>query len=604
MRTELRTIWSLLSFFRAHRVAVAGSIVLGILSSFAEGVGVALFIPFIQVVTDQGAGTSAGAPFLDRLWEGMFASVPADHRLELICLAILAAVLAKAILFYAHDVLLLYVDWKTGHEIRSRLAWQLLTISFRRVEQRDAGDLLNVLSGESWKASDALSVVLEVVITACTLIVYIALLLLISPSLTVLALAAMLAISVTVRIVTSRVKTLGERVTAENAVLATRMLEIVEGNKTIRTFGRERYEAGRFDVASQAVGRLCCRLGCVKALLTPIYELGAAALLVFILFISVREPAGLGSALVFIFALYRAYPKMAALDRAGVSLRSASASINAVASLLADDDRAAAAPQGRVPFTGLGQEICLDGVSFKYHAGDRFALRAVSVCIPARKTTALVGPSGAGKSTIIRLLLRLYDPDEGAIRVDGRLLQEIDLASWRNKIAVVSQDAYVFNATIRDNIAYGRLDATDEQILMAAQQANAHEFIAALPQGYRTSIGDRGVRLSTGQVQRLTLARAIVRDPEILVLDEATNAVDSISERVIQEALERFASSRTVIIIAHRFSTIEQADRIVVLERGGVREQGSLDVLLAREGLFSRLAALQRHVPAASGSAI
>ena len=219
----------------------------------------------------------------------------------------------------------------------------------------------------------------------------------------------------------------------------------------------------------------------------------------------------------------------------------------------------------------------------------------MSLRFPARKTTALVGPSGAGKSTIIKLLLGLYDVEHGEIRVDGRPLGAFDLASWREKIAVVSQDGYVFNSSVRDNIAYGRLDASDQDIVEAATQANAHDFIAALPQGYLTKIGDRGVRLSTGQLQRLTLARAIVRDPDLLVLDEATNSVDSISERLIQDALETLAKSRTVIIIAHRFSTIEQADHIVVLEQGRVREQGSLDALLSQRGLFSQLYALQQH---------
>ncbi|MGH9892191.1 MAG: glycosyltransferase, partial [bacterium] len=183
----------------------------------------------------------------------------------------------------------------------------------------------------------------------------------------------------------------------------------------------------------------------------------------------------------------------------------------------------------------------------------------------------------------------------GEILVDGLPLRALDLVSWRERIAVVSQDVFVFNATVRDNIAYGRLDASDDDIVAAAKQANAHDFIAELPQGYLTKVGDRGVRLSGGQLQRLTLARAIVRDPAILILDEATNSLDAISEHLIQEALETLSMSRTVIIIAHRFSTIERADHIIVLDHGRLREQGSLDSLLTQRGLFSQLYAYQHH---------
>jgi subfamily B ATP-binding cassette protein MsbA len=594
MTTELKIVRSLISLFKSHRLVVAASVVLGILSSFAEGVGIALFIPFVQMFTITAPAVEEGASPLIRFLGELFASVPSDRRVLVICMGILGAVLAKVVLYYLHGLLLMYLDWKIGHQIRSGLANQILSVSFRYVERRDSGDLLNTLSTESWNATDALSVILDIMITACTLLVYIVLLLLISPKLTVLALVAMLVISLTVRFLTRHVKTLGANVTKENAALATRMLETVEGNKVIRTFGREKYEQTRFDDISQNLGRLCCKLGSVKALVSPVYELCSAALLVCILFTSAQDPATLGSALVFMFALYRVQPIMAGLDGARVSIRSQAASIDAVTSLLTSADKPYLAP-GATPFVGMTHEICFDRASFKYNADDKFSIQDLCVRFTARKTTALVGPSGSGKSTLIKLILRLYDVEKGEILVDGLPLRALDLPSWREKIAVVSQDVYVFNATIRDNIAYGRLDATDADIVAAAKQANAHDFIADLPQGYLTNVGDRGVRLSGGQLQRLTLARAIVRDPDILILDEATNSLDSISEHLIQEALEKFARLRTVIIIAHRFSTIEQADHIIVLEEGRVREQGSLDSLLDRGGLFSQLYTLQGH---------
>jgi ATP-binding cassette, subfamily B, bacterial MsbA len=276
-----------------------------------------------------------------------------------------------------------------------------------------------------------------------------------------------------------------------------------------------------------------------------------------------------------------------------VKLVSLSASVENVLALLDRSDKPYLTP-GTVRHTGLKDAIRLDHVTFHYDSdAAKPALEDVSITIPARKTTALVGPSGAGKSTIVKLLLRFYDPTHGEVYVDERPLRELDLESWRSRISLVSQDVFVFNVPIRDNIAYGRLDASEEEIVAAARKADAHEFIMQLPDGYDTLVGDRGVRLSGGQQQRITLARAILRDPEVLILDEATNSLDSISEKLIQDAIDTMSRDRTVVVVAHRFSTIERADQIVVLEDGHVREQGDLQRLLRLNGLFSRLHQLQ-----------
>ena len=243
----------------------------------------------------------------------------------------------------------------------------------------------------------------------------------------------------------------------------------------------------------------------------------------------------------------------------------------------------------------MQQAISLEAVSFRYNSQDPDALRDISLRIPKGKTTAIVGSSGAGKSTLINLICRFYEVSAGEIYADGCPLREFDLVSWRSCLAIVSQDLHIFSTTIRENIAYGRFDATEAEIITAAEQANAHEFIVQLPQGYDTKVGDRGVRLSGGQRQRIALARAIIRNPEILILDEATNALDTISEHLIQEALNNLTQNRTTIAIAHRLSTIENADRIIVLDKGKVIEQGNLQQLLQLDGIFARLYRLQYH---------
>ena len=225
--------------------------------------------------------------------------------------------------------------------------------------------------------------------------------------------------------------------------------------------------------------------------------------------------------------------------------------------------------------------------------GDRLILDGLDLTLLPGERLAIVGPSGAGKSTLLKLLLRFYDPARGVIRVNGEALPGLALDALRAQIALVPQEPVVFSSDARENIRYGRPDATDAQVEAAARAAQAHDFIMALPQGYSTALGERGVRLSGGQRQRIAIARAIVRDAPLLLLDEATSSLDAESERAVQGALEVAMQGRTTLVIAHRFATIQRADRIIVMEKGRVVEMGSHAELIARSGLYARLAALQ-----------
>ncbi len=248
-------------------------------------------------------------------------------------------------------------------------------------------------------------------------------------------------------------------------------------------------------------------------------------------------------------------------------------------------------------------EVEFEAVNFDYDAGPPGAgrprtLTEVSFRVPAGTMVAIVGPSGSGKSTLINLLARFYDPASGAVRVDGHDLREVSVESLRSRIGIVLQDNVLFSGTLEDNLKYGRPDATREQIAAAAQAANAHEFIAALPDGYTTLVGERGARLSGGQRQRIAIARALLKDPRILIFDEATSALDTQSERLIQQAMERLMQGRTTFVIAHRLSTIRKADLILVMDGGRLVEAGRHDDLIANGGLYSRLHALQFQDPA------
>ena len=235
-----------------------------------------------------------------------------------------------------------------------------------------------------------------------------------------------------------------------------------------------------------------------------------------------------------------------------------------------------------------------ENVSFEYQSGEnQSVIHDLSLDIPAGETVGIVGSTGAGKTTLVKLLLRFYDVQEGCIRLDGHDLRELHLADLRRAIGFVSQDVYLFHGTVRENIAYGTFDATDEQIVEAAKIAEAHDFIMALPQGYDTIVGERGQKLSGGQRQRISIARAVLKDPPVLILDEATSSVDNETEALIQRSLEKIAVGRTTIVIAHRLSTVRNADRIFVLERGQLIEQGRHDELVASGGIYARLWGVQ-----------
>lgn len=249
-------------------------------------------------------------------------------------------------------------------------------------------------------------------------------------------------------------------------------------------------------------------------------------------------------------------------------------------------------PHGAKPFPGLEREITFEDVSFGYREGE-MVLEDISFSVPRGSVVALVGPSGAGKTTLLDLLARFYDVGSGRIAIDGTDIREFPLAGLRRALGIVSQETILFHDTVRANIAYGTEGASEEQIRRAAEAANAHDFIATLPRGYDTVVGERGTELSGGQRQRLAIARAILRDPPILVFDEATSALDTESERLVQRAIERLLQGRTVFVIAHRLSTVQAADQILVLDSGRIVERGSHQELLSRGGLYQRLYELQ-----------
>jgi subfamily B ATP-binding cassette protein MsbA len=589
---KAKVVNTLMPLLKLYPWAILIIIVLGCLSSFFEGLGISLFIPLLHFV--QNSQSAEENTFVDAL-NRLFIGVSPNNRLIIIALCILGSIILKNCLTYGNGILFSWVSARIGHGLRSEMFNQYLTVSYSFLEDNESGKLINLLASETWQATDAVATLIGMVITIGTITVYVFLLVLISWQLTLAVSVLMVLISFSIQFLTRQVESLGEEAVEANTNLTQRMWEGLAGMKVIRAFGRENYEQKRFDKASQNVVTTFLKLDIISGLVGPISEILSAILLLCILVVALRqEGSTLPTLLTFVFILYRLQPKVNELDGARVGLMTLTSAVHDVMYFLKRSDKPYI-HSGTIPFKKLEEGIYLQSVSFRYNPSEPLAIQELSIVIPQGKTTAIVGPSGAGKSTLIGLICRFYDVTEGEIYVDKYPIKELNLTDWREEIAIVSQDVYMFSTTVLENIAYGRLDATKEEIIEAAKLANAHEFIMELPEGYDTEVGDRGIRLSGGQRQRIALARAIIRNPQILVLDEATNALDSIAEQLIQEALNTLSQNRTVIVIAHRLSTIEQADQIVVLNQGRVIEQGNLQHLLSLNGLFAQLYSLQNR---------
>ena len=371
----------------------------------------------------------------------------------------------------------------------------------------------------------------------------------------------------------------------------TSLQEILSGFSVIKSFCKEEYEEQRFAVNNKEYYNVQQRITRVDARTTPVMEFLSMTGVAVVLWFGGKDVIDgvwtLGDFTAFILAITQMYQPIKNFAQLNSTIQKAVAGSERVFEILDEKNSIYDLPNAKV-LDSFSKDIVYKNVNFSYEKGKQI-LRGINIDIKKGQTVAFVGSSGSGKSTIANLVLRFYDVDNGEILVDGINIKDLKLSSLRDKIGVVSQDVFLFNDTIKYNISYGKMDATDEEIETVAKAANAHKFISKMPKGYNTLIGERGMKLSGGEKQRIAIARAMLKNPPILVLDEATSALDSESEKLVQEAIETLMKNRTVILIAHRLSTVINADKIVVIDKGCVAEVGKHQELIDKGGIYSKL---------------
>lgn len=586
----LSLLWPLL---KRCAWSLPATILLGIASALAESAGLSLFVPLLQSL-ERKPGTSGDPDSLRAFYSFVQHHIPAGNPLPYIAGLILAMTAAKNLLMYSHSILAARINSRITHRVRCQVFSKLLAMSRQAMDAAGTGRLINILATGTWHTSDAISLVIGMVINVCAVMVFCALLMMLSLQLTVFVILGVILISMLLQIVTMRARRLGHQAVESNAILSDHMLDALDGIREIQMYGLKADRCALFDAVSSQVKSIYLKLDLLHRAVSPLSETLYVTLLLGLLMLGVTGKNSAPAVVVFLLVLYRLQPQIRQLDSNRLSLVALTGSVAEVSDVLNARDPVVIAVDCQ-PDAVDAPDIEFRHVSFSYDSEREYAAQDVSFFVPFGRVTAIVGPSGSGKTTLVSLLCRFYEPASGCIRAAGEDISRIAPDKWRSGIAWVSQDAYIFSATVRENIRYGATGASDAEVHAAAKHADVDSFVTHLPEGYDTKIGNGGARLSSGQVQRIALARAFVRNPSLLILDEATNALDSISEELIRRRLHALNRHCTVIVISHRLSTVSHADQVIVLSKGRVVEQGAPSELMTQRGFLSRLRELQ-HV--------
>jgi ATP-binding cassette, subfamily B, bacterial MsbA len=599
MRDWLR----LLGYAKRYWLLLLASIVLMAIVGATQAAIPLLIRPVIDKVLrpdapDEPVVLFQKVPFLSHpLYLNQFIPFHLHNILNLVAFAIVMAFVLKGVCDYAANYLISYSGFSVVTDLRNAVFEKVLRQGAEFFESNSTGRLMSSVMNDIEKiqtaTSNMLADLLRQIFTVAALLVVVTQT---NWRLALVSLTVLPVVLIPTARIGRRIRSTSRRTQEHLGELSQILQETISGHAVVHAFNAEKYELSRFRAAAKRLLRSNLRYVVQQAIASPLIEICGALTIVGLLWYARQEIKGhdlsAGGFMAFIVALLMMYEPVKRLTGIHNIFQQAIGAAQKVFEYLDREEDIQEKPKAP-KLERFAEEIRFENVAFRYPTAEGYQLQSVNLQVKAGEVVALVGPSGAGKSTLANLVPRFYDVAAGRILIDGKDIRDFTIASLRGKIGLVAQDTFLFNDTVARNIAYGRTDVPIGAIKEAARNALAAEFIEALPNGYETSIGERGVRLSGGQRQRLSIARAMLKNAPILILDEATSHLDTESELLVQKALANLMVNRTVIVIAHRISTIRRADKIVVIDRGQIAETGSHEELVNGKGIYQRLHELQ-----------
>ncbi len=585
-----------LPVLRQHSKLVAIFLIVTLTSLAIEGLGTGAVISMLDAWGEGGVADSL--PFASELRQKM-SELTLTYRVRLIALALLGVVVAESTLRYTREILALRLALRVDAGFKSALLNQIYAVSLRYINQKPAAHLTSLLLMDTTRAAKLLFFLATMGSSLAILAMYTIIMLALSWKLTLLAGLLLIIFSFPSRVFVpaSKLHSAGGRIVARQKRMQASATERLATIKLAHLYSREEQDKRKVKEATDDFLNEWYggeeNISRTKPLMNVFAVLGLVSLLIAASFFAENDnDAWLASTSIFLLIVFRLLGPATQLNSSHAQFANFFPSCLSIHNFLERENKPYI-KNGTIKLENLESGIQFENVSFCYPEQEQPALQNVSFEIPYGKKTAIVGASGSGKSTIINLLSRLYDPDQGLIRVNTIDLRDLEVASWRRNTAVISQEDLLFNSSIMDNLKYARPDASDEEAYAVAKLAQVHEFAELLPNGYDTVIGDQGILLSGGQRQRLAIARALLADPKLLIMDEATSALDSETEQLIQKSVDLYAEGRTAVISAHRLSTIRYADNIIVLSDGMIVEQGTHLELMAHQSHYKKLVQAQ-----------
>ena len=560
-----------------------------------------IVMDFEQLLADHTRLAEQGVLSLNeklKFWSnGLILRDTAQDTLKILCLTIMVVFMAKNVFLYLKNISMTLVQYHLITEMRNRLYKHFNSQSLSYFHQNKSGELTSIIINDVANLRRALGTSFhQLLVEPINLLAFTVLLFIINWKLALISVVIVPISGITIMTIGRSIRRKSRRTASMIAGITNIITETFSSIRVVKAFAMEGYEVQRFFKETHKYFKLILRRAKLRLLASPITETLGVMMGVLLLWVGGMEVlSGKGLTpedfLRFILLLFAMMDPLRKLSSVNVELQAGAASAERVFAIL-DTPPTIVDELDAVKIDTFKDKIQINNVSFKYESEDT-VLKNISFEIEKGSAVALVGSSGAGKSTLADLIPRFYDVNQGAIEIDGQDIRYVTLNSLRRLMGIVTQETILFNDTVKANIAYGQKDVEDEQVIAAAKAANALEFIEELPKGLDTVIGEKGVKLSGGQRQRLAIARAIMKNPPILILDEATSALDTESERLVQEALETLMTDRTVLVIAHRLSTVTKADKIIVMEKGLIKEMGTHDELIQKNGLYSNLYNIQ-----------